>query len=98
MEQTWETAKRSLSLDVSIKCQKKCRFRIIASDFKKNTKYADRTIEVDGYRTIYLSFPTSPEKIRIIVSPIKEQYDYIVNIKERNLKTYDISKDQEMLQ
>jgi len=98
MEQTWETNKRSLSLDVSIKCQKKCRFRVIASDFKKNSKYADRTIEVDGYRTIYISLPTSPDKLRIVVTPIDKSQDYIVSIKEKPLKTYSINKDAEMLQ
>jgi len=98
MEQTWETGKRSLSLDVSIKCKQKCRFRVIASDFKKNTKYADRTIEVDGFREIYLSFPTSPEKIRVIVTPLDKEQDYLVNIKEKTLKTYAINKDAEMMQ
>lgn len=97
MEQTWESDKRALSLDVSIKCKQKCRFRVIASDFKKNTKYADRTIEVDGFREIYLSFPTTPEKLRIIVTPIDHQQDYLVNIKEETLKTYAINKDSEMI-
>ena len=98
MEQTWETGNRSLSLDVTIKCQNKCRFRVIASDFKKNTKYADRVIEVSGYRSIYLSLPTSPEKLRIVVTAIDTNKDYIVSIKEKTLRTYDINKDAEMIQ
>jgi hypothetical protein len=95
MEQKWETNGRAMSLDVSIKCEGKCRFRVIASDFKKNSKYADRTIEVSGFRTIYLSFPTSPQEMRIVVTPIDNKVDYIVNIKERTLKTYAITTDAE---
>ena len=98
MEQTWETGNRSLSLDVTIKCQNKCRFRVIASDFKKNTKYADRVIEVSGFRTIYISLPTSPEKLRIVVTPVDKNQDYMVSIKEKTLRTYDINKDAEMMQ
>lgn len=93
MEQTWETEKRSLSLHVSIKCQGKCQFRVIATDFHVNTKYADRTIEVDGFRTIYLSFVTSPEKVRIIVTPKGNSDNYLVDIKEKPLKTYQVHID-----
>jgi len=95
MEQRWETNGRAMSLDVSIKCEGKCRFRIVASDFQKNSKYADRTIEVDGYRSIYLSFPTTPREMRIAVTPIDQKLNYIVNIKERTLKTYAIDTDAE---
>lgn len=93
MEQTWETEKRSLSLHVSIKCQGKCQFRVIATDVHVNTKYADRTIEVDGFRTIYLSFVTSPEKVRIIVTPKGNSDNYLVDIKEKPLKTYQVYID-----
>ena len=95
MEQTWETDKRSLSLNVSIKCQGKCKFRVVATDFNVNTKYADRTIEVDGFRTIYLSFVTSPEKVRIIVTPKGDTSNYLVDIKEKPLKTYQIYLDEQ---
>jgi hypothetical protein len=95
MEQTWETAKRSISLNVSIKCEGKCRFRVIASDFNVNSKYADRTIVVDGFRMIYLSFPTSPEKIKVVVTPLEKTSNYLVDIKEKPLKTYQIHLDSE---
>jgi len=96
MEQRWETNGRAMSLDVSIKCDGVCRFRVVASDFQKNSKYADRTIEVDGYRSIYLSFPTSPREMRIVVTCLDKKVDYIVNIKERTLKTYAINQDAEV--
>ena len=95
MEKIWETDKRKLALDVTIKCEGICRFRVVASDFQKNTKYADRTIEVNGYRTIYISFPTSPDKVRIVVTPLDNAKDYLMDIKEKNLKTYQIYLDPE---
>ena len=95
MEKIWETAKRKIALDVSIKCEGVCRFRVTASDMQKNTKYADRTIEVDGFRTIYISFPTSPEQVKIVVTPLGNTKDYLVDVKEKNLKTYQIHLDSE---
>jgi hypothetical protein len=95
MEKVWETANRKIALDVSIKCEGVCRFRVTASDLQKNTKYADRTIEVKGYRTIYLSFPTSPKEVKISVVPLDNTKDYLVDIKEKNLKTYQIYLDSE---
>jgi len=95
MEKIWETGKRQLALDVLIKCEGICRFRVTASDIQKNTKYANREIEVNGSRNIYISFPTSPEQIKIVVSPIANSKDFLVNIKEKTLKTYQIYLDSE---
>ena len=61
MEQTWETGQRKLALDISIKCEGICRFRVIATDIKPNSKYADRVIEVNNFRKIYISLPQSPD-------------------------------------
>lgn len=97
MEQVWETDNRALCLDVDIKCEGKCRFRVVATDFKPNSKYADRTIEVDGFRTVYLSFPVSPKQVKIKVEPFRNGQkveNYIVNIKESPLKTYDTHYDE----
>jgi hypothetical protein len=97
MERIWETDNRAISLDVSIQCKGKCKFRVIASAPEKNSKYADRVIEVDGSRTIYLSFPFSPEKMKIVVVPTGKSAPstYLVDIKEKTLKTYEIYTDQE---
>jgi hypothetical protein len=98
MEQFWETENRALCLTVDIKCEGKCLFRVVATDSKPKSKYADRTIEVDGFRTVYLSFPVSPKKIKVRVEPVKNAQkvdNYIVNIKESELKTYDIHTDQD---
>ena len=99
MEKIWDTSNRDLSLTIEIKCVGKCLFRVVASDLKPNSKYADRTIEVDGFRSIYLSFPITPKKMRVNVDCIKASGDdknFIVNIKEKQLKTYDIYLSNEV--
>jgi hypothetical protein len=96
MVQVWETENRALSLSVDIKCEGKCRFRVVASDSKPNSKYADRTIDVDGFRNIFLSFPVTPKALKIRVEPVKggDAKNYIVNIKEKELTTYEIHVDE----
>lgn len=98
MEQILETNKRPISFNVSIKCENKCRFRVMASDQNVNSKYADRTIEVEGFRTIYLSLPVSPDKLKIVVTALDESKNFLVDIKERTLKTYEIRQDAEVRQ
>ena len=53
------------SLWIKIRTNSKCLFRVIAEDLKPNSKYADRTINVDGIREIYLSFPVTPKQLKI---------------------------------
>ena len=96
MEQVWETENRALCLEVSIKCEGKCLFRVTADDLKPFSKYADRKIEVDGFRTIYLSFPVTPKKLKINVECVKgnnSNSDFIAKINETDLKTYNINVD-----
>lgn len=96
MEQIWDTENRALCLEVSIKCKGKCVFRVTADDFKPFSKYADRKIEVDGFRTIYLSLPVTPKKLKINVDLLRgssNNDDFIVKIKETDLKTYNIHID-----
>jgi hypothetical protein len=96
MEQIWETDNRPMSLWVAISCKGKSKFRVVASDSEhKNSNYADRTIEVDEYRKIYLSLPVSPKKLKISVVRISGSPDFLVDIKEKTLKTYEIFKDSE---
>lgn len=97
MEQVWETENRPMRLDVSVKCTGKCLFRIVASDFKPFSKYADRKIEVDGFRTIYLSFPVTPKKLKIKIECLKSdgtKTDFIAKITEADLLKYDIHIDR----
>lgn len=95
MEKVWETDNRPISLYVTIVCKGKSKFRVCASDFQKNSNYADRTIECEDTRTIYLSFPISPAKVKINVTQLDGKNDFIVNIKEKPLKRYNITVDEE---
>jgi hypothetical protein len=99
MEQIWETENRAVRLNVSIKCTGKCLFRVTAQDFKPFSFYANRQIVVDGYRTINLSFPVTPKKLKINVEAVTnskfEKSDFIVKIEEEQLKTYDVKISRE---
>lgn len=96
MEQVWETGNRPMRLDVSIKCQGKCYFRVTAEDFKPFSKYADRKIEVDGFREIYLSFPVTPKKLKVKIECLKSdsgKTDFIAKIVESDLLKYNVNVD-----
>lgn len=96
MEQIWETENRSIRLEVSIKCEGKCYFRVSASDLKPFSNYADRKIEVEGFRKIFLSFPVTPKKLKINIKCLKsnnQKKDFIGQINEVNLIKYDINID-----
>jgi hypothetical protein len=95
MEQIWETSNRKVTLDLSIKCQGTCRFKVIAEDLKPNSKYVWRSITVEGYRTIELKFPVSPKKVKITVTAESgSDSDFIVAIDERELETYNVFLDK----
>lgn len=87
-----------MSLNITIKCGGLKRFRVWAEDSgRKNSKYADREIEVDGNRTIYFSFPVSPKSLFIgclnVDNPHDKSFDFI--IEEVPLKEYNIWLDDE---
>jgi len=93
MEQLFESNNRKFTLLVTIYCKDKSRFRVVAEDLKPNSKYVDRTIEVEGgKRTIELKFPESPQKLKIKVQVAKDVVvppDFMVNIAETDLVTYN---------
>lgn len=100
----WQTDNRKLSLHITIKTNGKKMMRCVASDFdistgttKSNSKYADRTIEVDGERTIFFSFPVSPKNILIGVSNIADKSDrgFTVSIEEKPLREFEIWLDSD---
>lgn len=96
MEQIWESENRAFRLNVDIKCKGKCKFRVVAEDLKPNSKYADRSITVDNYRSIYLSFPVTPKQLRLrVINLSSNTEDFIVKFTEQDLTTYDISIDAE---
>lgn len=98
MFKVWNTENQKLCLDITITCKGKRTFRVAASDYNKaNSKYADRTIEVDGKRTIYFSFPVSPRQIVIGVQDVNDRNftDFDVTIEERPLTTYGVWLDEQ---
>ena len=54
MFKVWETDNKKLSLHITITTKSKKTFRVASSDYgKANSKYSDRTITVEGKRTIF---------------------------------------------
>lgn len=99
MEKIWETGKRKLTLNVAIKCQGACRFRVVAEDLNPNSRYVDREVECDGFMMVELKFPVSPEKLKISVEVAKSSKntsDFLVSIEEVPLVTYNVFLDQEV--
>jgi hypothetical protein len=103
----WNTENRKLCLNIKIKCKDsgRKRFRCWIEDFdsksqetKPNSKYADRTIKVEGgERMIYFSLPVTPKEMVIGVIDIDnpENKNFDVKIEESPLKTYNIWIDSE---
>lgn len=92
-----ETGNRALRLNITIKCQGEREFRVASSDNgKRNSKYADRTIKVNGSRTIYFSFPVSPISIIVGVEDLRNRAstDFEVTIEEAPLITYAVWIDE----
>lgn len=98
MQLTYESGNREMSLHITIICKGTKKFRIWAEQLgRKNSKYADRVIQVTNSRTIYFSFPVSPKDLFIgclNTSNINDK-DFEVIIKEEPLKKYDILIDQD---
>ncbi len=69
IQKGWDSNNRKFCLFITITSpsKEKREFRIVASDIKPNSKYADRVIIVEGSRDIYLSFPVSPKQLGITI-------------------------------
>ncbi len=88
-----------MCMDVTIKCNGKKRFRVWSEYNKPNSFYADRMIEVDGERTIFFSFPVTPENMIIGCVNVANlgDNDFEVSLQEKPLKTYDIWLDSDTM-
>lgn len=96
--QIYDSNNRQFSLYLTIKCEGKKKFRVIADDYgKPNSQYANRDVVVNGEKTIYLSFPVSPKKISVEIFNIAEPNDntFTVQAKAKPLKSYNIWMDSE---
>jgi len=96
----YDSNNRKFRLYIKIKSKTPKKFRVWAEDYgKKNSCYAERQIQVDKEREIYLSFPISPKELFVgvlNVNDIKDK-DYEVTIEEKPLLTYNIALDNETL-
>lgn len=97
MRQLFAIDNQTCSIYITISSKRDSRFRVCAEDVNPNSKYADRTIEVSGERTIFLSFPVSPKQIILTVAPIAQlgEKEYDVKIEFKPLKKYEIWIDKE---
>lgn len=98
MQTSYDSGNREMTLNFAIACNGKKKFRIWVEHFgKPNSKYADRVIEVDGGRTIYVSLPVTPKKLNIGCVNINNpnDTDFKVGLEEVALKKYNIWEDQD---
>lgn len=89
---------KKFSLFITIKCSGTKNIRVWAEELgKRNSKYADREIEVNGERTIYFSFPVSPKNLFIGALNCENPNDntFQVIIEEKELTTYQVWLDEE---
>ncbi len=101
LHKTIETDNRKMSLNITIKCSGKRQFKVWAQDYEhQNSVYADRTIVVDGSRTIYFSLPASPKIVFLgcidLGNPPSQDFSF--EVVEGALKTYNIWMDEETAQ
>jgi len=96
--QEWHSGNRAISLQVTVKTDRKKRFFLSVQDkLHKNSYYAKREMEVDGERTIYFSFPYSAEVMLVTITDMANAKDnnFSVAFEEIPLKTYQVWLDEE---
>jgi hypothetical protein len=93
MQQVYQTNNEPMTLFITIECSGKKRFRVWGEQLgKKNSKYADRIIEVEGKRTIHFNLPVSPKEMFIGCLNIDNVKDetFNVTLMKAPLKKYNI--------
>jgi hypothetical protein len=89
---------KATSLYITISCAGDKEFCVVAEDFgKANSEYANRVIKCNGERTIYLSFPVSPQTLMLKIwnSKNSADKDFKVTCEEKPLKSYNVWLDKE---
>jgi hypothetical protein len=92
----YDSENRSFCLYVTIKCKGERKFRVWAEEYeKKNSKYSDREITINGSRTIHINFVISPKQIFIGIVDCNNPKDsnFDVSLLENTLPTYNIWMD-----
>ena len=100
-KQQYDSNNRKFSIIVNITCPSSKKIRVWAEDFgKPNSKYVDREILVEGKRSIYFSFPTSPKTLFIgaLNSENPNDSDFQVTLIETKLRDYNVWLDSDTKQ
>lgn len=101
MQQVYQTNNEPMSLYITIECSGKKRFRVWCEQLgKKNSKYSDRIIEVEGKRIIYFNLPVSPKELFIgcLNADNVNDKDFNFSILKLPLKKYNIYMDADTKQ
>jgi hypothetical protein len=96
--QQYESNNGRFQLNITITCSGEKKFRVWAEEFqKRNSKYGDREIVVNGTRTIYFPFPVSPKVlfIGVLNSASPTDKDFKVEVNESPLVDYHIWLDSQ---
>ena len=65
----YDSNNKQFSLLITLQVKGKKNLRVWAEDYgKKNSKYVDRLVTINGSRSIYFSFPISPKQLKICVT------------------------------
>ena len=89
---------KQFRLYVIITCKGKKSFRVWAEDYgKRNSKYAEREIVVNGKRSVHFSFPVTPKSLFIGVANCEQpnDKDFEVQLLEAPLPTYNVWLDSD---
>jgi hypothetical protein len=94
--QEYNSNNEKFSLIISVKTNGQKVFRVWAEDMgKRNSKYADRQIKVDGQRSVYFSFPVSPKKLFIGCANLEnlQDKDFEITLLKAPLRDYNVWLD-----
>jgi len=94
----YDSNNKKFSLLMTLQAKGKKNLRVWAEDLgKKNSKYVDRLVVVDGSRSIYFSFPVSPKQLRICVVNTENVNDKDIQVTflETKLRDYNIWIDED---
>lgn len=98
MHRIYQSANRKFCLYITIKCKGKKCFRVWAEDYgKRNSKYADRQIIIEGERKIFFNFPVSPRQLFLgfVNTQDPKDTDFELTLIEGPVKSYNIDIDEE---
>ena len=98
MQTIYDSNNRSMTLYITIICKGKKCLRVWAEELgKKNSKYADRVINVENARTIHFKMPVTPKKLFFACVNVNQydDKDFEVVLREEPCEKYNIYLDND---